>query len=136
MIVEVERERELWPEGDFDSILWQERLIKIVYLPISGKAFILRIHYRQKDCVNPFRENMAFYIQLNKVSETEDWADYEFWESENDVGKLRLDRKAGKVAELREIKAANAEVVFTRASWKVLQHFLANECPEKTCWES
>lgn len=41
MIVEVERERELWPEGDFDSILWQERRIKIVYLPISGEAFIL-----------------------------------------------------------------------------------------------
>jgi len=79
---------------------------------------------------------MAFCIQINKVSETEDWVDYEFWESENDVGCLRLDRKAGKVNELLEIKAANAEAVFTRAIWKILQHFLANEFPDKTCWES
>jgi hypothetical protein len=79
---------------------------------------------------------MAFYIQINKVSETEDWVDYEFWESENDVGCLRLDRRAGKVTKLRDIKAANAEAVFTRASWKVLQHFLASEFPEQTCWAS
>ena len=79
---------------------------------------------------------MAFYIQINKVYETEDWVDYEFWESQNDVGSLRLDRKAGKVTELREIKATNAEAVFTRASWKILQHFLAGEFPQKTSWES
>ena len=47
MIVEVERERELWPEEDFDSILWQERLIKILYLPISGEAFILQFQSNQ-----------------------------------------------------------------------------------------
>ena len=79
---------------------------------------------------------MAFYIQINKVSETEDWVDYEFWESENDVGSLRLDRKAGKVTELHQIESANAAAVFTRASWKILHHFLAGEFPERTCWES
>jgi hypothetical protein len=79
---------------------------------------------------------MAFYILINKVSETNNDAVYEFWENETDIGCLKLDKKAGKTTELRQIHSLNSEAVFIRASQRVLQHFLAGELPERTCWAS
>jgi len=79
---------------------------------------------------------MATYILIKKASETEDWVDYEFWEDDDNVGCLRLDKKIGKVIELREIKGSHSEAVFTRASWSILRHFVAGEFPEQTCWAS
>lgn len=79
---------------------------------------------------------MAFYILIKKASETEDWVDYKFWENDDNVGCLKLDKKTGKVIELRKIEAANSEAVFTRASWRVLRHFVADELPEQSCWAS
>ena len=127
-------ERELWPEEVGDSIPRAARPIKIVYLPIAGAAFILRVPFI--NTALKLRQPMAFCIFINKVSETADEAIYEFWEEEADVGCLKLDKIAGMTFELRQISSANAEAIFTRASWKVLQHFLAGEFPEKTCWAS
>lgn len=126
----------LWPEGVCDSIAREAGLIKIAYLPIAGVAFILRFLSRHKRCGQTFKNKMAFYILINKVSETADEAVCEFWEDETDVGCLKLDKIAGGITELRQIHAANSEAVFTRASWKVLPHSLAGEFPERTCWAS
>ena len=79
---------------------------------------------------------MAFYILLNKSSETDDYVDYEFGEKEENVGCLRLDKKTGEVTELRELELDESGAVFIRARWKVLQHFRAGEFPDRSCWAS
>ena len=117
-----------------DSIPRAAKPIKIVYLPIADAAFILRVPFI--NTALELHQLMAFCILINKVSETADEAVYDFWEDETDVGCLKLDKSVGKIIELRRLRAANSEAVFTRASWKVLQHFLANEFPDKTCWAS
>ena len=79
---------------------------------------------------------MAFCILINKIAETSEWVDYEFWEDENKVGSLRLDKKTEEITELRKVEAANSEAVFTRASWRIAKHFAAGEFPDQTSWAS
>jgi hypothetical protein len=79
---------------------------------------------------------MAFYIEIDKISENADEAIYDFSDSEARKGRLRLDKASGDVT---EVVAAPGDVHgrrFQRAAVKVVRHWKEGQLPDKTCWAS
>lgn len=79
---------------------------------------------------------MAFYIEIDKISENVDEAIYEFSDTEAGKGRLRLDKASGDVM---EVVAAPGDVHgrrFQRAAVKVVGHWKEGQLPDKTCWAS
>jgi len=79
---------------------------------------------------------MAFYVEIDKISETVNEAIYEFSDTEAGKGRLRLDKASGDVT---EVVAAPSDVHgrrFQRAAVKVIRHWKEGKLPGKTCWAS
>ncbi len=77
---------------------------------------------------------MAFYILIDKISDTEREALFRFYDSAypDEVGELRLD----KVTETIEMTSPCRDAFFSRAATKIAQHFRDGSLPESTCWAS
>ena len=77
---------------------------------------------------------MAFYILIDKISETESEAFYRFYDTgyPDEIGELRLD----KATETIEMTKPSREAFFNRASTKIARHFRDGSLPESTCWAS
>jgi len=77
---------------------------------------------------------LAFYILIDKISETEREAFFRFYDTAypDEVGELRLD----KVTEAIEMTKPSRDAFFNRAAIKVARHFRDGSLPESTCWAS
>ena len=80
------------------------------------------------------RDDLAFYILIDKISETEREAFFRFHDTAypDEVGELRLD----KVTETIEMTKPSRDAFFNRAAAKVARHFRDGSLPESTCWAS
>lgn len=79
---------------------------------------------------------MAFYIEIDKISETVDEVIYEFSDTKAGKGRLRLDKASG---DGTEVVAAPGDVHgrrFQRAAVNVFLHWKEAQLPDKTCWAS
>lgn len=79
---------------------------------------------------------MAFYIEIDKISETGDVAIYEFSDTETGKGRLRLDKASGDVTEVVAAPGDAQGRRFQRAAVKVVRHWKEGQLPDKTCWAS
>ncbi len=77
---------------------------------------------------------MAFYILIDKISESEREAFYRFYDTAypGEVGELRLDKATNSI----EMTKPCREAFFNRAATKVARHFHDGNLPESTCWAS
>ncbi|NWL75487.1 hypothetical protein DM872_01270 [Pseudomonas taiwanensis] len=78
---------------------------------------------------------MAFYIEINKVAETEEYVEYSFGQLV-DVGMLRLDKVRGTVTILSECPLDQHGHWSLRATVKLTRHWKEGILPEKTEWAS
>lgn len=95
---------------------------------------------------------MAFYIELTKTSNEQDYVyyDYEFsfvaevvrnekgklrGKSKLVKGKVRICKKTGGV-EILELAEGDNGMHAQRASWALMKHWKKGEFPDKTCWAS
>ena len=79
---------------------------------------------------------MATYVLLQKVSDTDLEATYDFGPDERTLGRLRLIKGSGVVEILTPAPVENSSIYFLRARAKVLQHWERGELPEATCFAS
>ncbi|MDO5692888.1 MAG: hypothetical protein Q4G70_10470 [Pseudomonadota bacterium] len=77
---------------------------------------------------------MAFYILIDKISETEKEAFYRFHDTAypDEAGELRLDKTTHAI----EMTKPTRQAFFNRAAHKVASHFRDGKLPERTCWAS
>lgn len=79
---------------------------------------------------------MAFYIDIEKISETVDETIYEFSDTQAGKGQLRIDKASGNVTEVIPAPGDSQGHRFQRAAVKVLRHWKDGQFPNKTCWAS
>lgn len=79
---------------------------------------------------------MAFYIEIDKISETVDEAIYEYSDTETGAGRLRLDKASGDVTESVAAPGDTRGHRFQRAAVKIVRHWKEEPLPDKTCWAS
>jgi len=79
---------------------------------------------------------MAFYIEIEKVSETVYEAIYEYSDTEAGKGRLRIDKGSGEVTEVVAAPGDSKGHRFQRSSVKVRRHWKEGPLPDKTCWAS
>ncbi len=79
---------------------------------------------------------MATYILIQKISETDHEAVYDFGPDELALGRLRVDKDSGVVEVLSPVPADNPDFYFLRVKYKVLQHLERGEFPDRTCFAS
>jgi hypothetical protein len=80
---------------------------------------------------------MAIYIEIKKVAESPDSAEYSFGLGAGPEGRLILRKATGEV-ELLSAHPDDSESkgFFSRAAHKVRSHWKKGELPELTCWAS
>jgi len=79
---------------------------------------------------------MAIYIEIDKLSEDECFAFFSYREEEGSVGQIKLDKKLGKITLVEAAAGDEHGVLFTRACYKILEHWSAGELPDSTYWAS
>ena len=79
---------------------------------------------------------MAIYIAIEKIEESTTKAKYRFFLTEETVGELVIEKAAGKVQVIKNLKGELAERHTARVIHKVKKHWQAGTYPEKTCWAS
>ena len=77
---------------------------------------------------------MAFYILIDKISETESDVHYRFYDTAfpDEAGELRLN----KLTETIEMIKTTRETFFNRAATKIARHFRDGNLPDSTYWAS
>ncbi|HEV2614177.1 MAG TPA: hypothetical protein VGV92_05660 [Gammaproteobacteria bacterium] len=79
---------------------------------------------------------MAFYIVINKLSEGDEFAYYEYGDSGKKFGKLKISKLTGDVALIELAESDEQELKAERASWSLIKHWKKGEYPDKTFWAS
>lgn len=79
---------------------------------------------------------MGFHVLLEKESESESEVVYRFGPPELVVGKLSIRKSDGDVVELEPLPVDHAQAFFTRAVYKLLQHWQRGQFPDRTSWAS
>jgi hypothetical protein len=79
---------------------------------------------------------MAFYITINKTSETAEACTYEFSDTETGKGLLRIEKETGNVTEVMAAPGDTSGRRFERAAVKIMRHWKLGEFPDETCWAS
>ncbi len=74
------------------------------------------------------------YILIHRKQDGPKYAEYIFGESEESVGRLRLDKETGGVTLIEAAPDDTNLGMFQRAERKLTQHWKAGVIPEKTCW--
>ena len=78
---------------------------------------------------------MAFYIEMDKIADTEDYVDYSFGRG-TDVGVLRLNKVRGTLTVLAACPLDQDGEWMQRASMKLARLWKESVYPEKTQWAS
>lgn len=79
---------------------------------------------------------MAFYILILKEQEDEEKVIYGFGPDEQHLGSLTVNKKDGKIEEVRSAPVNKPSAYFTRAAAKVYKSWQRGELPKKTQWAS
>ena len=79
---------------------------------------------------------MATYILIQKVSEIDCEAVYDFGPDELTLGRLTVVKDSGTVEMVSPVPRDNPEFYFVRAKAKVLRHLKCGEFPDQTCFAS
>jgi len=80
---------------------------------------------------------MAFYIDINKITENNQFADYQFIsQPDKKRGKLRLNKKTGQVRLLKTVNSIPKDNISQRAAVKLIKHWREGHLPNSTCWVS
>lgn len=79
---------------------------------------------------------MAFYIDLVKIKENDNNAQYKFYTSEDNAGIIEIRKSDGYVSEIESAPDDNLARLFDRSAWALMRHWKKGEYPEKTCWAS
>ena len=82
--------------------------------------------------------DMAFCIRIEKVSETEVEAIFDFFPDATPkrYGRIKLDKMTGTVNEMTGCPGDLNATFFNRAAMKLIQHHLRADYPQITYWES
>lgn len=77
---------------------------------------------------------MAFYILIEKVSESDVEATYSFYDTAfpDEPGELRLDKIDGTIAMTKPTR----EAFFSRAATKVARCYVNGKMEDRLCWAS
>ena len=79
---------------------------------------------------------MAVYIEIDKLSEDERFAFFSYRTDEGRVGQIKLDKKLGKTILVEAAAGDERGGLYTRASYKILEHWSKGELSDSTCWAS
>jgi hypothetical protein len=79
---------------------------------------------------------MATYIEIDKVSEDDRLAFFSYQDEKGRVGQIKLDKKLGKTILVEAAAGDEHGGLYTRASYKILEHWRKGELPDSTCWAS
>ena len=79
---------------------------------------------------------MAIYVGIRKLSANDDFAEYSFGPTEEEVGRLRINKSSGKIEILEEVEGDDFKKYSMRAARKLMLHFRENEFPDITCFAS
>jgi PIN domain nuclease of toxin-antitoxin system len=80
---------------------------------------------------------MAFYIDINKLTEDEQFAEYQFISmSDEKKGLLRLNKKTGEVILLKSVHQIPKDRISQRAAARLIKHWRDGYLPKSTCWAS
>lgn len=79
---------------------------------------------------------MAFYIELEKVEQTEKYVRYKYYTSATNIGILELDFEKENIVEVSPAPDDKNGLLFQRASMRIFKHWKNDEYPSKTCWAS
>lgn len=78
---------------------------------------------------------MAFYIEMNKLSDSDDHVDYSFGRDSN-TGIIRLDKISESIVILKECPLDTTGKWSERAAMKLARLWSSGELPDKTQWAS
>lgn len=81
------------------------------------------------------KRNMAFYIEMDKIADTEEYVEYSFGRGAN-VGVLRLNKVRGTLLVLSECPLDKNGGWSQRACMKLARLWKEGVYPEKTEWAS
>lgn len=79
---------------------------------------------------------MAIYILIQKLSENDTEANYEFGRDADTYGKFTIDKYSGQVTLTEKLPHTDYELVFQRAIRKIQQHWKQGSFPDRTSWAS
>lgn len=79
---------------------------------------------------------MAFYVKIEKRSETAEIATYKYWSKEDSVGTLQLNKISGEVSPLQSIRGDDQGQIFMRAAMKLRREWKEGRMPDVTEWAS
>ncbi|MGH9753627.1 MAG: hypothetical protein ACREA2_12665 [Blastocatellia bacterium] len=79
---------------------------------------------------------MAAYIEIDKLSEDEHFALFSYQDEEGRVGQIKLDKKLSKTTLVKAAAGDEHGGLYTRASYKILEHWRNGKLPDSTCWAS
>ena len=79
---------------------------------------------------------MATYVEIDKLSEDEYFALFSYRIEEGRVGQIKMDKKLGKTTLVEAAAGDEMGNMYTRASYKILEHWREGKLPDSTCWAS
>lgn len=79
---------------------------------------------------------MATYIEIDKISEDEYFALFSYRDENGRLGQIKLDKRLGKTTLIEAAVGDEVGGLYTRASYKILEHWRDGKLPDSTCWAS
>jgi hypothetical protein len=79
---------------------------------------------------------MAVFIEIDKLSEDEHFALFSYRAEEGRIGQIKLDKEFGKTTLIEAAAGDEIGNLYTRASYKILEHWRKGKLPDSTCWAS
>jgi hypothetical protein len=79
---------------------------------------------------------MAFSIHINKLSDNGKFVFYEYGSTGEKFGKVKIDKSNGDVHILQRAADDKSGNQATRVSWALVKHWVKQEYPDKTSWQS
>jgi len=79
---------------------------------------------------------MATYVEIDKLSEDEYFALFSYRIEGGRVGQIKMDKKLGKTTLVEAAAGDEMGNMYTRASYKILEHWRKGKLPDSTCWAS
>ena len=79
---------------------------------------------------------MAFYIDLDKIAQTDEYVRYKFYTSEHNVGVIELNFQEEKFKEITPAPEDKNGLYFERAAWAIAKRWKNRELPDQLCWAS
>ena len=79
---------------------------------------------------------MAFYIEIEKISDDGSKAEYRFRGDHGSVGRFEIDKSSGDVQLLEEMEGDSSGASFKRASMKIKKSWMKGDLPDFAEWAS